>query len=99
MGSLDRPKLRSLSAQRFEHEGRAFAALEDPLEAFTEPVLIPLDGFYWVVRHFDGETTLTVIQARILRETGQHVTTAELERLVAHLDQAMVLDGPTYDAF
>jgi MEMO1 family protein len=54
MGSLDRPKLRPLSAQRVEHDGRPFAALEDPLGAFSDTVLIPLEGFHRVVRHFDG---------------------------------------------
>jgi hypothetical protein len=35
----------------------------------------------------------------VLRETGQLVPLTELERLVARLDQAMVLDGPTFAAF
>jgi len=99
MASLDRPKLRPLSAQRFEHEGQVFAAIVDPLGVFLDPVLIPIDGYQWVVRHFDGETLLSEIQARVLRATGQLVTTAELERLVEDLDRAMVLDGPTFAAY
>ncbi len=99
MASLDRPKLRPLSAQRYEHEGRTYAVIADPLGVFTEPVLVPIDGYHRVVRHFDGQTPLSEIQARVLRESGQLITTAELEELVDQLDRAMVLDGPTYAAF
>jgi AmmeMemoRadiSam system protein B len=99
MASLDQPKLRVLSAQRLEHQGQEYAALEDPLGVFTDPVLIPIDGYHWIVRHFDGQTHRREIRARVLRETGQLVPLTELERLVARLDQAMVLDGPTFAAF
>ncbi|WP_406696855.1 AmmeMemoRadiSam system protein B [Singulisphaera sp. Ch08] len=99
MASLDRPKLRPLSARRFEHQGQTYAAIADPLGVFLEPVLIPLDGYQWVVRHFDGETPLSEIQARVLRETGQLITTAQLEELVDQLDRALVLDGPTFAAY
>ena len=99
MASLERPKLRPLSAQRFEHEGEEYALLEDPLRVFTDPVLIPLEGYQCVVRHFDGQTRLTDIQARVWRETGQRITSVELERMVEQLDRAMVLDGPTFAAY
>jgi AmmeMemoRadiSam system protein B len=62
-------------------------------------VLIPIDGFQWVVRHLDGKTTLPEIQARVYREVGQRLSLAELEDLVQQLDKAMVLDGPTFAAF
>ena len=99
MGSLDRPKLRPLAVHRLEHEGRVFAALEDPLGVFANAVLVPIDGFQTVVRHFDGESSLAQIQSRIRLETGQLISTAELEHLVFQLDRAMVLDGPTFSAF
>jgi AmmeMemoRadiSam system protein B len=99
MASLERPKLRPLSTQRFEYQGKTYAALEDPLGVFDEPVLIPIDGFHWIVRHFDGQTTLPEIQARVLRDVGQRLSLSELEELVEELDRAMVLDGPTFAAF
>ncbi|MCA1685288.1 MAG: AmmeMemoRadiSam system protein B, partial [Planctomycetia bacterium] len=99
MGSLDRPKLRLISTKRFERGGRVYAALEDPLGVFTDRVLVPLDGFQQVVRHFDGETSLTEIRSRVHRETGQDLAAADLEKLVSQLDRAMVLDGPTYGSF
>jgi AmmeMemoRadiSam system protein B len=99
MASLERPKLRSLSAQRFDHEGRTYAVLEDPLGVFDEPVLIPIDGFQWMVRHLDGKSTLPEIQQRVLRDVGERLSLATLQELVEKLDRAMVLDGPTFAAF
>ncbi len=66
---------------------------------FVDPVLIPIDGYQWVVRQFDGATRLGEIQARVLRETGQLISTARLEELVEQLDRALVLDGPTFAAY
>jgi AmmeMemoRadiSam system protein B len=99
MASLERPKLRHLSAQRFEHQGRAYAALEDPLGVFDDAVLIPLDGFQSIVRHLDGKTTLPEIQARVFRDVGKRLALSTLREMVEQLDQAMVLDGPTFAAF
>jgi MEMO1 family protein len=99
MATLDRPKLRPMHARRIDHQGQALVALEDPLGVATGPTLIPMDGFHWVVRHFDGTRALADIQADVLRQTGQMIPSADLDMLVAHLDRAMVLDGPTFAAF
>jgi AmmeMemoRadiSam system protein B len=99
MASLERPKLRPISVQRFEYRGKEYAALEDPLGVCEEPVVIPLEGFHWIVRHFDGQTTLPEIQARVLRTVGQRLPLDELQELVEELDRTMVLDGPTFAAF
>jgi AmmeMemoRadiSam system protein B len=99
MASLERPKLRPLSTQRFDYQGQTYAALEDPAGAFDEPVLIPIDGFQWIIRHMDGRSTLPEIQKRVLRDSGQMLSLRALEELVAKLDRAMVLDGPTFQAF
>jgi len=99
MGSLDRPQLRPLSGRRVDHQGQAFVALEDSLGLFTGQVLIPIEAYHRIVRHFDGSSTLTELNDLVHRETGQPARLADLEALVARLDQAMVLDGPTLDAF
>ena len=62
MTTLDRPKLRPLSASRFDYQGQPYALLQDPLGAFTSPVLVPLDAFMHVCRHFDGLNPLAEIQ-------------------------------------
>jgi AmmeMemoRadiSam system protein B len=99
MATIERPRLRPLSVRRHEQQGHAYALLTDPLAVFDQGVLIPIDMFLQVVRHFDGSVTLPEIQARVLRETGRLITLAELEQLIEELDRAMVLHGPTFEAF
>ena len=99
MATLDRPKLRPMHARRIDHQGQALVALDDPTGVAAGPTLIPIDGFHWVVRHFDGTRALGEIQADVLRQTGQLIPSADLETLVAQLDRSMVLDGPTFAAF
>src|SRR4051812_44495693 len=75
MATLDRPKLRPVSARRTDLQGRSVVAMDDPL-GVAESIAFPIDGLvHWVVRHFDGRTTLPEIQVRVLRDTGQIVTT------------------------
>ena len=99
MATLDHPRLRPLSGRRVEHEGLSYVALVDPAGVFVEPVLVPLEAFQNVVRHFDGQTSLLAIQARILRESGQFVSSSQLAQLVDQLDRAHVLDGPAFAEF
>ncbi len=99
MSSLERPKLRPVVPRRIEHQGQPFILLQDVTGALTEPVLIPFDGFNHIVRHFDGQSTISEIQARILRSTGLFLGLDELHALVRRLDAAMVIEGPTFDAF
>ena len=99
MSSLDRPKLRPISDHPYVHQGRDYVALVDPARAFRDPVLVPAGLFHEVVRHFDGRHTVEQIRDRLLRERGRALAASELERLIAELDRAMVLDGPTFDSF
>jgi len=97
--SLERPRLRPLGARRIDHQGQSFVMLQDPSGVIPQPVLIPLDGYARVIRHFDGRSTLMEIQARVLQETGQFVPIKELHDLVRRLDESMVLDGPAFGLF
>jgi AmmeMemoRadiSam system protein B len=97
--SLERPKLRPLSARRIEHQGQSFVVLQDPAGVVPQPVLVPFDGYVHIVRHFDGQSTLTEIQARALQASGQFVAMKELEDLVRRLDEAMIIDGPAFAMF
>jgi MEMO1 family protein len=99
MATLDRPLLRPLSAQRLDHQGQAFAVLQDPLGVFSSPILLALDTFVHVCRHFDGRNSLAEILTRVEQETGQLISREALERLVTELDQAMVLEGPAFARF
>ena len=99
MATLERPKLRPLPAQRFDHDGQSYALIQDPAGAFANPVLVPLDAFVHICRHLTASVTLADIQSRVLHETGQQFPSEILAGLVDQLDQAMVLDGPTFASF
>lgn len=99
MASLDLPKIRPLGGQAVEHGGRTFVRFDDPLGLASTTVLVPIELFQRVVRRFDGRTSLTEIQAGLLRDTGCLMTTAELLEIVDQLDRALILDGPSYAAF
>lgn len=98
MATLERPKLRPVSAKKAEHQGRAVVAIDDPL-GVAEPIAFPVDGLiHWVLRHFDGRSTLDQIQARVQKDTGHLVAKAELLDLVERLDRSLMLDGPSFAA-
>jgi AmmeMemoRadiSam system protein B len=85
--------------RRVEYQGQAFVLLQDPTGVLAQPVLIPLDGFQHIVRHFDGQSTLSEIQGRVLRATGLFLALEELRSLVDRLEAAMIIEGPTFAAF
>ncbi len=99
MASLDRPKLRPLTDQSLHHDGRTYVLLHDPSRVLAEPVLLPSALYNHVIRHFNGKHTLEDIRDRHQRETGTLIDVVELQRIVAELDQSMVLEGPTFSAF
>jgi MEMO1 family protein len=99
MSSLERPKLRPLTARRIEQQGQSFVMLQDPSGVVPQPVVIPLDGYSHVVRHFNGQSTLMEIQARVLRETGQFVAMKDLQDLVRRFDESMIIEGPAFAMF
>jgi AmmeMemoRadiSam system protein B len=99
MATLDYPKLRPLSVRQHEQDGQSFAMIEDPQGAFPGAILLPLQVFLHAFRHFDGKNSLAVVQSQVFCETGQLIPAGAPERMVVELDNAMVLDGPTYASF
>jgi len=99
MATPDRPRLRPLAGRRVEHRGQDYVAFEDPANIFPGQVLVPIEDYSRAVRHFDGETTLGEIRDRALRETDRPLPAADLNAMVATLDRAMVLDGPTFEVY
>lgn len=99
MTTTDRPKLRPISAVLTVQNGARCVALVDPFGVVAEPVVLPVGGFEQVVRYFDGAHSLGEIQLGVLQRTGQWLNMDELTGLVAQLEQRMVLEGPTFDAF
>ncbi|APW60373.1 AmmeMemoRadiSam system protein B [Paludisphaera borealis] len=96
MAPLDRPKLRLLAARRLEHMGQSFVVLEDPLRLCPNPVVLALDVFNEVVRHFNGRNSLRDVQTLVLESTSQYLEMGAIRQLVDQLDQALALESPAY---
>lgn len=99
MADLECPRFRPLQAQRVDHQGQPYVAFHDPLGVADPSLLVPLSLFEHVLRRFDGRTSLTSIQAAVLRQSGQLLSQEQLDTIVTRLDAAMVLDGPTFASY
>lgn len=97
MSSLERPRLRRLNGQRIDRDGRSYVSLQDPHGLFS-PLLLTFEGYFGVVRHFDGETSLDEIRQRA-RADGLTLSDAEIRAIVDQLDEALALDGPAFRSF
>ncbi len=97
--SLDHPRLRPVKAFRVHHQGRWLVGLEDPWGVVAQPYFVTQEWFEQVIRHFDGRTSLAEIQGRLLRTTGLFMSLGELQQTVASLESAMLIEGPTLQAF
>jgi AmmeMemoRadiSam system protein B len=99
MATLERPKLRPLRPHRVEHDGSPYVVFEDSLGLANASLLVPANLCQVALRYFDGRTTLSEVQASVLRESGVLLPAEKLSVLVEQLDRAMILDGPTFASF
>ncbi|MBI4638304.1 MAG: AmmeMemoRadiSam system protein B [Candidatus Rokubacteria bacterium] len=90
------PRLRSVEVLTVDHDGRRFLALRDPAGYTPAVLLLPLD-LLEVVSLLDGEHTLVDIQAAIMRHTGELVYQADLEALVATLDEHGFMESTRFE--
>lgn len=98
MPAPERPRLRRLTARRIPNNEPPLIILDDPLRFCPTPIVLPLELFQLVVRHFNGMNRAEDVQ-RIVRETaGQIVDVGFVRRLMEDLDRAIAFEGPTFDA-
>ncbi|MBM3219614.1 MAG: AmmeMemoRadiSam system protein B [Candidatus Rokubacteria bacterium] len=89
------PRLRNVEAFPVEHEGERVVALRDP-SGFTPAVVLLPGPLLEIVSLFDGEHRLVDVQAVVMRQHGRLVTAAEIEGIVASLDEHGFLDTPRF---
>jgi MEMO1 family protein len=95
--SDDCPKLRPVEAFPVEHEGQSFIALRDPA-GYTSSVLMVPFAMVAIVEKFDGEHSITDIQADVMRTHGELLFRHQIEALVETLDEHGLLDSPRFAA-
>ena len=78
-----------------QHEGRRFVVLRDPA-GYTASVLMLPAPLVEIVALFDGQRSLLDIQAELTRRHGEIVPRADIERLIATLDEHGFMDGARF---
>jgi AmmeMemoRadiSam system protein B len=78
-----------------QHEGRRFVVLRDPA-GYTASLLMLPPPLVEIVALFDGQRSLLDIQAELTRRHGEIVSRADIERLIATLDEHGFMDGARF---
>ncbi len=78
-----------------EHEGQRVVALRDP-SGLTDAIVLLPGPLLEIVSLFDGEHTLADVQAALMKRHGRLVPAAEIEGIVASLDEHGFLDTPRF---
>jgi AmmeMemoRadiSam system protein B len=91
------PRLRAVEAFPVRQDGQQYVALRDTAGYTPSVVMLPA-GIVEILALYDGEHSLTDIQADIMRRHGQLVRREQLESLCASLDEHGFLDSPAFAA-
>jgi AmmeMemoRadiSam system protein B len=98
MATLDRPRLRPLGGHQVNQGGVSYVAFDDSQGLANPNLLVPTALYFQVLSRFDGQTALADVQEAIRAETGHFFPMEDLKRIVRQLDEALILDGPTFAA-
>lgn len=91
------PRLRPIEAFPVEHEGQRLVALRDPAGYTPSILLLPLP-LVEVLALFDGQRSILDIQAELARRHGEIVPAADIEEIIAALDEHGFLDTARFAA-
>ncbi|MCB0222417.1 MAG: AmmeMemoRadiSam system protein B [Anaerolineae bacterium] len=96
MDHLHKPKLRNISVQRTIYQNEPVFILQDGLK-LTEAAIVLPQALGPVAMLCDGRHTLSDIERSLESRYGLQVTQSVLENLLEQFDQALLLEGETYD--
>lgn len=87
-----KPKLRPLEAQPILHQGQQSILLQDPLRLGPGPVVVPAT---WgpLLALCDGTRDLAELRAALAVRAGVLLSEETLQKVVARLDEALLLEG------
>jgi MEMO1 family protein len=91
------PSLRPVDAFPVEHEGQRVVALRDP-SGLTDAVVLLPGPLLEIVSLLDGAHSMADVQAALMRRHGHMVPAAEIEEVIASLDEHGFLDTPKFAA-
>ena len=87
------PRLRALDLVPVQQGGQPMILLRDPSGLSQNPVMVSA-GMLAILRLLDGEHTIRQMQTAIARQTGEFVTSTQLEQMLGQLDEALLLETP-----
>src|ERR671923_1110402 len=91
------PKLRPVEPRWVQCDGQPALLLRDPLHLTDNVALVP-PPMVALLGLFDGVRDVAAIRSAFQLRTGIVLTASKLERLLAQLDDALLLDSPRYHA-
>jgi len=89
------PKLRSVDARPVVHDGQPFILLRDPLQLTNRTILIP-QSLGPLLALCDGRHDVGAIYAAMMIRFGLRLTSSTIDRLLAALDDAFLLDNERF---
>ena len=90
------PALRSLDVTPFRNSGnQPYFALHDHAQIASGPVAVSLPC-YFVLAHLDGRHSRGEVQEAFRRQFGQPLAPEQFDRLLATLDEALLLDNERF---
>ena len=95
--SYTRPRLRAIEPRWVQADNGPMLILRDPL-ALTDQILAVPPAVAMLLSLFDGDRDLRAIRLGYQMRTGQTLRPRDIEDLVTRLDDALLLDSPTYHA-
>lgn len=98
MTHLDKPKIRNVTAQRTVYQGEPVFLLQDRLK-LTEAAIVLPQVLGPLVVLCDGNNTLPEIKAALEIRYGLRLPQETLEGMLAQFDQALLLEGGTFERF
>ncbi len=90
------PKLRALEPIPLQKRGERWIALRDPAGWVEEPYAVP-PAFAYLLQYFDGKHTVRDVQKAYADATGEFLFQSNLEKLVAQLDEALLLETSRFE--
>lgn len=96
MDNAFRPRLRALETQWIERAGQPALLLQDRLAIGARAVVVP-QMLVPLLALCDGTRDVDALRAAYLLRTGIDLDRATVERVVSHLDEAMMLESPRFE--
>jgi AmmeMemoRadiSam system protein B len=96
MDSIERPKLRSVSALAVQVSGRQMIAIQDPLRFSEKPVIVSPDAFF-IISLFDGNHSILDIQEQYTRRYGTILFSDRVREIIRGLDSNFLLESERFE--